>query len=174
MMTGEQIRNYRKEAGLSQTQLAEELTDALGVTYTTSLVSYIENGAVLPSEQVVRYISSKMPEKPFRNRSDEVLEQEWTTTSTDAISSLKSAVLEKRRITQEDRVLEYIKDFGSISSWEAFIELGITRLSAVIFNLAKDGHRIERKTENVTNRYGTPVHYTRYSLGKDDGKEDLD
>ena len=29
-------------------------------------------------------------------------------------------------------------------------------------------------TENVTNRYGTPVHYTRYSLGKDDGKEDLD
>ena len=173
-MTGEQIRGYRKSAGLSQTQLAEELTDALGVTYTTSLVSYIENGAVLPSEQVVRYMSSKIAEKPFRNRSDEVLEQEWTTTSTDVIFSLKSPILPKRRITQEDRVLEYIKDFGSISSWEAFIELGITRLSAVIFNLARDGYRIERKTENATNRYGTPVHFTRYSLGKDDGSENLD
>ena len=33
-----------------------------------------------------------------------------------------------QRVTQRDRVLQYIKDFGSITSWEAYSELGITQL----------------------------------------------
>lgn len=32
------------------------------------------------------------------------------------------------KITQKDRILQYIRQFGSISSWEAYKELGITQL----------------------------------------------
>lgn len=30
------------------------------------------------------------------------------------------------KITQKDRILEYIRNFGSISSFEAYADLGIT------------------------------------------------
>lgn len=32
------------------------------------------------------------------------------------------------KITQKERVVQYIRDFGSISSWEAYSELGVTQL----------------------------------------------
>lgn len=32
------------------------------------------------------------------------------------------------KITQKDRIINYIREFGSISSWEAYSELGITQL----------------------------------------------
>lgn len=69
-------------------------------------------------------------------------------------------------MTQKQRVAEYIRDFGSISSLEAFRDLGVTRLSAVIFDLKADGYEFETKTEKVRNRYGEPCHYARYSLKK--------
>lgn len=34
------------------------------------------------------------------------------------------------KITQKDRIINYIREFGSISSWEAYQELGITQLGA--------------------------------------------
>ena len=39
--------------------------------------------------------------------------------------------------TQADRVLQYIHDFGNISTFDAFTDLGVTRLSARIFELRK-------------------------------------
>lgn len=65
---------------------------------------------------------------------------------------------------QQERVLNYMQDFGSISSLEAFRDLGVTRLSAVIFVLKRKGHLISRKTEKSQNRYGEPVHFARYRL----------
>ena len=41
--------------------------------------------------------------------------------------------------TQKEMVLEFIKNAGSITAKEAFTELGITRLSARIFDLWKAG-----------------------------------
>lgn len=41
------------------------------------------------------------------------------------------------KITQKDRIINYIREFGSISSWEAYQELGITQLGARIDNLQK-------------------------------------
>lgn len=32
------------------------------------------------------------------------------------------------KITQKDRILQYIRQFGSISSYEAYRELGVTQL----------------------------------------------
>ena len=63
---------------------------------------------------------------------------------------------------QQERVLKYMMDYGSISSLEAFRDLGVTRLSAVIFCLKRKGHRITSTTEFRKNRYGEPVHFSRY------------
>ena len=65
---------------------------------------------------------------------------------------------------KEQRVLEYIQEFGSITSLEAFSDLGDTRLAATIYNLKKKGYNIESSTEININRYGEAVHYSRYRL----------
>lgn len=71
----------------------------------------------------------------------------------------------KKEITQKDRVFNYMKEFGSISSLEAFKDLGITRLAAVIFELKKS-HNIISELENCENRYGEKVSFSRYRLGE--------
>ena len=68
---------------------------------------------------------------------------------------------------QQERVLNYMQNFGSISSLEAFKDLGVTRLSAVIFCLKQKGYAIGSQTEKCKNRYGEPVHFARYRLVKE-------
>lgn len=67
-------------------------------------------------------------------------------------------------MAQKQRVLDYIREFGSISSLEAFRDLGVTRLSAVIFDLKEAGYEFDTKTERSTNRYGERTSCARYSL----------
>lgn len=67
-------------------------------------------------------------------------------------------------MSQCDQVLAYIKEFGSISSMEAFKDLGITRLAARILNLEERGYKFEKQIEQSRNRYNKKVSYTRYSL----------
>lgn len=67
-------------------------------------------------------------------------------------------------MTNKERVLQYMKDFGSISSMEAFKDLGNTRLSSSIFLLRSEGYPIISKDEESLNRYGDKTHYTRYFL----------
>ena len=76
--------------------------------------------------------------------------------------------MEKRKkITQADRVMKYMRDFGSISSLDAFKDLGVTRLSAVVHTLRhKNGYAINMVMETSKNRYGDPVHYGRYSFAE--------
>lgn len=62
------------------------------------------------------------------------------------------------------RVLKYMLDFGSITYKEAFSDLGVARLAAVICDLRKDGYQIITADEHSTNRYGDKVTYARYSL----------
>ena len=70
-----------------------------------------------------------------------------------------------KKITQADRVMKYMRDFGSISSLDAFKDLGVTRLAAVVHTLRhKNGHVINMVTETSKNRYGDPVRYGRYSI----------
>ena len=71
------------------------------------------------------------------------------------------------KITQKDRILQYIREFGSISSWEAYQELGITQLGARIDGLKKEGYEFRTEWENSTNRYGDKVDYKRYYLVDD-------
>ena len=67
---------------------------------------------------------------------------------------------------QQERVLQYMNEHGSITSMEAFQYLGTTRLSAVIFCLKKKGVKIKSVTESFKNRYNEPVYYSRYSVVK--------
>lgn len=68
------------------------------------------------------------------------------------------------KITQKERIIEYIREFGSISSWEAYSDLGITQLGARIDQLKKEGHEFRTEWESDKNRYGEPVSYKRYYL----------
>lgn len=71
-----------------------------------------------------------------------------------------------KKITQKDRVLQHLRDYGSITTWESFQDYGITRLSAVIFDLIhKFGIPIDG-SERVSkkNRYGEKVSCTKYKL----------
>lgn len=67
-------------------------------------------------------------------------------------------------MTQKQKVLGYIKEYGSISTWEAFRDLGITRLASRICDIEADGIRVKRTREAVKNRYGETTYITRYSL----------
>lgn len=64
--------------------------------------------------------------------------------------------------TQAERILQYMKDFGSISPMEAFNDLGITKLATRISEMRADGMEFEQKYERAKNRYGEPVYYMRY------------
>ena len=78
------------------------------------------------------------------------------------------------RTTQKDRVLEYINDFGSITSLDAFRDLGNTRLSASIWILRHDDLLdIKSINETVKNRYGDKVTYSRYYLAGSDFERKL-
>lgn len=70
--------------------------------------------------------------------------------------------------SQRDAVLNHLKIEGSITSMEAFQMYGVTRLSAIIFNLRyKDGLWIETHMETCKNRFGHSTEYARYILKED-------
>ena len=69
--------------------------------------------------------------------------------------------------TQAERVLEFIKRFGSITTLEAFRDLGVTRLSARIFELRARGFDIDSTNITNKNRYGEKCTYSKYYLRKE-------
>lgn len=77
------------------------------------------------------------------------------------------------RITQKDRILEYIRNFGSISSFEAYANLGITQLGARIDQLQKEGYQFKTEWEQKKNRYGEDVSFKRYYLVDDMIQENM-
>lgn len=73
-------------------------------------------------------------------------------------------------MTQRERVIQYIKDFGSITRAEGFTQLGIVELPARICELERMGYEFDRETVFSENRYGEKVCFTKYSLkGQNNG-----
>lgn len=70
-------------------------------------------------------------------------------------------------MTQKEMVIQYIKDFGSITPMEAFSDLGITKLATRVSEMKKDGIEFKIEMVNGRNRYGKPTRYARYSLPKE-------
>ena len=67
-------------------------------------------------------------------------------------------------MNQKELVMEYIKTFGSITPYEAFADLGITKLATRISEMRKDGIGIKVGTIKSVNRYGKATTYAKYSL----------
>ena len=57
-----------------------------------------------------------------------------------------------------EKVLQYILDFGSITTFQAFTDLGCTRLSEYIRQL-RQTHQIDDEWVATTNRYGDKVRF---------------
>lgn len=54
--------------------------------------------------------------------------------------------------------------FGSISSFEAFADLGIVRLASRIHDLKCQGYNISSEIKTSKNRFNEPVAYKVYRL----------
>ena len=68
------------------------------------------------------------------------------------------------RPTQKDKVLRYIREFGKITSWEAYSQLGVTQLATRIFEVKQDGYVFKKKRVNTLNRLQEKTHYDEYML----------
>ena len=65
-------------------------------------------------------------------------------------------------MTQHEQIDHYLDQFGSISPMEAFIDLGITKLSTRISEMIRMGYKFSKTFETTKNRYGKAVSYMRY------------
>ena len=71
---------------------------------------------------------------------------------------------------QTDRVLRYMRDFGSITPLQALGDLGVMRLGARIWDLRREGHCISRRMVSGKNRYGEATSYAAYRLEDTDAQ----
>ena len=68
------------------------------------------------------------------------------------------------KTTQKDRIINYIRQFGSITSWEAYQDLGVMQLGARIDQLKKDGYEFTTEWVQKKNRFGEDVSFKKYYL----------
>lgn len=68
------------------------------------------------------------------------------------------------KLTHQQRVIEYMKEFGSITSLDAVMDLGNIRLSGTIMALREKGYGINTVMEKSKNRWGKDTTYARYYL----------
>ena len=70
-------------------------------------------------------------------------------------------------MTQNEMILEYLNEFGSITTYESYAELFITRLSARIWDLKhKYGCEFDEEWIAKKNRYGKTCSFKKYILKK--------
>lgn len=67
--------------------------------------------------------------------------------------------------TQEEKVLDWMKRKGEITSAIAYDELGIIQLPKRIWNLKRMGYTIKTEWREGKNRYKEKVRFCAYSLG---------
>ncbi len=68
------------------------------------------------------------------------------------------------KMTQCERIIKYIRDFGSITNREASFELGILNFGARISDLRRQGIILKATPEKSKNRYNEICVYNRYTL----------
>ena len=67
-------------------------------------------------------------------------------------------------MTQEQRVMDHLKQHQTITAMEAMNEYGIMRLASRINDLRRAGMDILTETVPVVNRYGETCHIALYRL----------
>lgn len=71
----------------------------------------------------------------------------------------------KKGKKMKNRVLDYIQENGSITTKQAFIDLGCTRLSEYIRQLRMT-YKIDDEWVDSKNRFGEKVRYKRFYLSE--------
>lgn len=66
--------------------------------------------------------------------------------------------------TQNERILEYMQEYGGITQLDALRDLGVMRLASRISDLRRLGHDIVSDTVTVANRWGEETKIKRYRL----------
>ena len=67
-------------------------------------------------------------------------------------------------MTQVERILRHIRDYGSITSLEAMNEYGIMRLASRMSDIKKAGYKVRSETVTGKNRHEETTHYSRYTI----------
>lgn len=70
----------------------------------------------------------------------------------------------QRKTNQREKVLNYIRQFGFITSWQAYADLGVTQLASRVYELKEQGYMFKKTRVNTTNRLGEKTHYDEYRL----------
>ena len=68
------------------------------------------------------------------------------------------------KMTQCDKIVRHLREYGSISSLEAITEYGILRLASRVSDLKRRGYNIVGETKTGKNRYGEKTSFKVYRL----------
>ena len=71
------------------------------------------------------------------------------------------------KTTQCEKVLAYMRTFGSITQLQALQDIGCMRLASRISDLRAQGVAIGRRIKTSKNRYGDNVSFAEYYLEED-------
>lgn len=69
-----------------------------------------------------------------------------------------------KKNTQNQRILDNMIQFGSITPFDAMRDLGVMRLASRVTDLKRAGHLISSNIETGENRFGEATRYARYTL----------
>lgn len=69
-----------------------------------------------------------------------------------------------RKISNFKKVIEYIKTNGSINTYEAFSNLSVTRLPAVIYEIKKAGYVVKDEYIFIQNKCGNLSRCKKYYI----------
>lgn len=76
------------------------------------------------------------------------------------------------RMTQNERILEYMQEYGKIDPYSALEQIGTMKLSTRISELRKAVHKIADETVHYVNVFNEHKHYKRYWLEEENGRMD--
>ena len=68
-------------------------------------------------------------------------------------------------MTQSERILRHLEDYGSITQMDAIRDYGIMRLASRVNDLRREGHPIITEVVEGRNRYGEKTRWARYRMG---------
>lgn len=68
-------------------------------------------------------------------------------------------------MTQSQRILRHLEDYGSITQMDAIRDYGIMRLASRVNDLRREGHPIITEVVEGRNRYGEKTRWARYRMG---------
>lgn len=66
-------------------------------------------------------------------------------------------------MTQNEQIIQYMKEYGSITTMGAF-NIGVTRLASRIHDIKRMGYSVKSETIKYTAQDGKKKHYSKYSL----------